>query len=61
MEHKFTANFTFKIAQIFQIEDEIGTLYTENKIKMKAWDILVSNPELQGLLESSVKDGLKCY
>ena len=28
---------------------------------MKAWDILVSNPELQGLLESSVKDGLKCY
>lgn len=28
---------------------------------MKAWDILASNPELQGLLESSVKDDLKYY
>lgn len=61
MERKFTVDFVFKIAQIYQIRDKIGTPYTENKIKMKAWDILASNPELQGLLESSVKDDLKCY
>lgn len=61
MKRKFKADFVSKIAQIFQIRDRIGTLYPENKIKMKAWDILASNPELQGLLESSVKDDLKYY
>lgn len=53
----FDDNFVFKIAQIFHIENKIGTRYVESKAKQKAKRLLEDEKyeKLQGLLDEHTK------
>ena len=55
----FDDNFVYKIAKIFQIENQIGTKYNESQAKKKAKQILEKYEKLQGLLDERTKKILR--